>query len=206
MSDGLQFNDARERHFAADFADRYFINNRKGLVIVSLSLTFWLLWLERSLDTPINFLSTATMVAAISSGILLAALSLLKWVKLRLSLLIGFFVLTVQAAMIVVSLDPALRGSLPQLLFPLLLPGLLFRLRFVYVLPFSLLVWILQFFSINFVTHASFFVYGQWAQMTTLLLITNLVVSFQVERESRRAFAALFPLHAMSPGRHEQVS
>lgn len=206
MSDGLQFNDARERHFAADFSDRYFINNRKGLVIVSLALTFWLLWLDRTLEAPIGFFSTAAMVTAIASGILLAMLTLFRWVKLRLSLLIGFFILLVQAAMISVSLDPVLKGSLPQILFPLLLPGLLLRLRFVYVLPFSLLVWILQFFSINFVTHASFFVYGQWTQMTTLLLITNLVVSFQLERESRRAFAALFPLHAMSPERSEHAS
>ena len=59
----------------------------------------------------------------------------------------------VQVAMISVSLDPVLKGSPSQILFPLLLPGAVTSpAPCVYVLPFSLLVWILQFFSINFVT------------------------------------------------------
>ena len=67
MSGWLQFNDARGGHFAADFSDRYFINNRKGLVIVSPDLTFGS-WLDRTLEAPIGFFSMAAMVTAIARG------------------------------------------------------------------------------------------------------------------------------------------
>jgi hypothetical protein len=206
MSKGLQFNDTRERHFAADFSHRYFIGNRKTLIIVNLTAVLWMLWLDQALPDGLTLLSIQVASLTVIFGIMLAILTAADFIKLRFSLFLGFYVLALQIALITVGFDPSLKGMLPQLMLPLLLPGILFRLRFVYVMPFGLLTWVLQFFSVNFLTHSSLLVYSQWAQLTTLLLIANLIVSYQFEQESRRRFAAVFPQHAMTPERSEHAS
>ncbi len=205
MSEGLQFNDIRERHFAADFADRYFSTNRKTLILVCLSISLWMLWLDRALPLGMAPQAVAAMTIVALAGVVLAMVSLLDAIKLRMSLLLCFYVLGLQVGLIVASFDPGLDHSLPQIALPLLLPGILLRLRFVYVLPFALLIWVLQFFSVNFLTHSNLIIYSQWAQLTTLLLIANLVASYQFEQECRRGFAALFPQHALQPERTEHA-
>ncbi len=191
MSKGLQFNLEQERVFAGAYAQRYLVHNRKTLLLITAGYSVWLWWMSHLQGTPIK-----GSLVLLSAGMCLAAIAAAfstRWRQPRIHfpLFLGLFSLAMQALLIAVSLKHPVQGLPPYILFPILLPGVLFRLRFIFVLPFSLLLWVMQFLSVNFVVATDFVTYAQWALLTVLFMLGCLIVAFQLEQESRRVHMLL---------------
>lgn len=195
MAKGLHFHLDQERVFAGAFAQRFHAQNRKTLLAIHLVLMIWILWMGTWSGATLS--DRAIALAGVLTLAALGLASLFHWRPARphLPLWLGFYALLLQIFVLAISYWHPMTGVLPQVFFPVLMAGVLFRLRFVYVLPFTLLIWMLQFFGVNFLMTQTLPEYTQWIAFCSMLMLSVLVVSYQFEQESRR-------LHLLALQRH----
>lgn len=190
MPAGLQYNDERERQFAAEFARRHHAMNRRSLLLVNAVTILWLAWVATSHVEGLSWHTLRSVgLVALIGAVLALGLSLSR-LRQRSALILGFYCLILQIVLIEGALGDRLTGLMAPLLIPMFLPALVFRLRFVYVLPFTLGNWMLSFVAMNFLIEGGFFAYSQWAFVLTTLMIALLVGSYQFELEARGRFEA----------------